>query len=31
MIEEKEKEGDAHIGSLQLLNALNAKLMPKMP
>ncbi|XP_059598686.1 uncharacterized protein LOC132255070 [Vitis vinifera] len=31
MIEEKEKEGDAQVGSLQLLNALKAKPMPKMP
>ena len=31
MIEEKEKEGDAQVGSLQLLNALNAKSMPKTP
>ena len=31
MIEEKEKEGDAHVGSLQLLNALKAKPVPKMP
>nr|CAN69869.1 hypothetical protein VITISV_036524 [Vitis vinifera] len=31
MIEEKEQEGDAKVGSLQLLNALKAKLMPKMP
>ena len=33
MIEEKEKEkeGDAHMGSLQLLNALKAKPVPKMP
>ena len=31
MIEEKEKEVDAHVGSLQLLNALNAKLVPKTP
>ena len=28
---EKEKEGDAHMGSLQLLNALKAKPVPKMP
>ena len=31
MIEEKEKKGDTHIGSLQLLNSLKAKPMPKMP
>ena len=33
MIEEneKEKEGDAHVGSLQLLNALKAKPVPKTP
>ncbi|RVW29622.1 hypothetical protein CK203_100961 [Vitis vinifera] len=31
MIEEKEKEGDAQVGSLQLLNALKAKPMPKTP
>ncbi|RVW13292.1 hypothetical protein CK203_103430 [Vitis vinifera] len=33
MIEEKEKEkeGDAHMGSLQLLNALKAKPVPKTP
>ena len=31
MIEEKEKEGDAHVGSLQLLNPLKAKLVLKMP
>ena len=31
MIEEKEKEGDAHVRSLQLLNALKVKLVPKMP
>ncbi|RVW34437.1 RNA-directed DNA polymerase-like [Vitis vinifera] len=31
MIEEKEQEGDAKMGSLQLLNALKAKPMPKMP
>ena len=31
MIEENEKEGDAHVGSLQLLNALKAKPVPKMP
>ncbi|KAL6312910.1 hypothetical protein AAG906_016058 [Vitis piasezkii] len=30
MIEEKEQEGDAKVGSLQLLNALKAKPMPKM-
>ena len=29
MILEKEKKGDAHVGSLQLLNALKAKLVPK--
>ncbi|KAL6317877.1 hypothetical protein AAG906_030631 [Vitis piasezkii] len=29
MIEEKQNEGDAHIESMQLLNALKAKLMPK--
>ncbi|WKA10666.1 hypothetical protein VitviT2T_028228 [Vitis vinifera] len=29
MIEEKEQEGDAKVGSLQLLNALKAKPMPK--
>ena len=28
---EKEKEGYAHMGSLQLLNTLKAKSMPKMP
>ena len=31
MIEEKEKEGDAHMGLLQLLNALKAKPVPKTP
>ena len=31
MIEEKENEGDAQVGSLQLLNALKAKLIPKTP
>ncbi|KAL6326371.1 hypothetical protein AAG906_007876 [Vitis piasezkii] len=31
MIEEKEQEGDAKVGSLQLLNALKAKPMPKTP
>ncbi|RVX07653.1 hypothetical protein CK203_021959 [Vitis vinifera] len=31
MIEEKEQEGDAQVGSLQLLNALKAKPMPKTP
>ncbi|RVW34706.1 hypothetical protein CK203_107126 [Vitis vinifera] len=31
MIKEKEKEGNAHVGSLQLLNALKAKLVPKTP
>ena len=31
MIEENEKEGDAHVRSLQLLNALKAKPVPKMP
>ena len=31
MIEENEKEGDAHVGSLQLLNALKVKSVPKMP
>ena len=33
MIEEneKEKEGDAHMGSLQLLNTLKAKMVLKMP
>ncbi|KAL6329497.1 hypothetical protein AAG906_021505 [Vitis piasezkii] len=31
MIEENEKEGDAHVGSLQLLNALKAKPVPKTP
>lgn len=31
MIEEKENERDAHVGSLQLLNTLKAKLVPKMP
>ena len=31
MIEEKEKEGDAHVGSLQLLNILKAKPMAKTP
>ena len=29
MIEEKEKEGDAHVGSLQLLHALKAMPVPK--
>ncbi|RVX02488.1 hypothetical protein CK203_031142 [Vitis vinifera] len=31
LIEENEKEGDAHVGSLQLLNALKAKPIPKTP
>ncbi|KAL6319676.1 hypothetical protein AAG906_026735 [Vitis piasezkii] len=31
MIEEKEKEGDAHVGSLQLLNSLKAKPVPMTP
>ena len=31
MLKEKEKEGNAHVGSLQLLNALKAKLVPKTP
>ncbi|RVW75349.1 hypothetical protein CK203_010321 [Vitis vinifera] len=31
MIEEREQEGDAKMGSLQLLNALKAKPMPKTP
>ena len=31
MIEEKEQEDDAKMGSLQLLNALKAKPMPKTP
>ncbi|RVW77234.1 hypothetical protein CK203_043340 [Vitis vinifera] len=31
MIKENEKEGDAHVGSLQLLNALKAKPVPKTP
>ena len=31
MKEENEKEGDAHVESLQLLNALQAKSVPKMP
>ena len=31
MIKEKEKEDDAHMGLLQLLNALKAKLVPKTP
>ena len=31
MIEENEQEGDAKVGSLQLLNAFKAKPMPKMP
>ena len=31
MIEEKEKEDNAHVGSLQLLNTLKAKLVPTMP
>ena len=31
MIEEKEKEGDAQVGALQLLNALKVKPMPKTP
>ena len=30
MIEKKEKKGDAHVGSLQLLNAVKAKSVPKM-
>ena len=30
MIEENKKEGDAHVGSLQLLNALKAKPVPKL-
>ena len=30
MIKENEKEGDAHVGSLQLLNAVKAKSVPKM-
>ena len=29
MIEEKEKVGGAHIGSMQFLNALKTKLVPK--
>ncbi|RVW89537.1 hypothetical protein CK203_043644 [Vitis vinifera] len=31
MIKEKEKEGNAHVRSLQLLNALKAKSVPKTP
>ena len=31
MIEEKENEGEAQVGSLQLLNALKAKPIPKTP
>ena len=31
MIEEKEKDGDAHVGLLRLLNALKAKPVPKTP
>ena len=31
MIEENEQEDDAKVGSLQLLNALKAKPMPKTP
>ncbi|KAL6349714.1 hypothetical protein AAG906_041121 [Vitis piasezkii] len=31
MIEENEKKGDAHVGSLQLLNTIKAKPVPKMP
>lgn len=31
MINEKEKEGDAQVGSMQLLNTLKAKSVPKMP
>ena len=31
MILEKEKKGDAHVGSLQLLNAIKAKPVPKTP
>ncbi|KAL6331206.1 hypothetical protein AAG906_009634 [Vitis piasezkii] len=31
MIEEKEKEDNAHVGSLQLLNTLKAKLVPTTP
>lgn len=31
MIGEKEKEGDVHMGSLQLLNALKVKSVPKTP
>ncbi|RVW45297.1 hypothetical protein CK203_092499 [Vitis vinifera] len=31
MIEEKKKEGEAHVGLLQLLNILKAKSVPKMP
>ena len=31
MIEEKEQEGDAKVGSLQLLNTLKAKSMFKTP
>ena len=31
MIEEKEKEGNAYVGSVQLLNTLKAKLVPKTP
>ena len=31
MIKENEEEGDPHVGSLQLLNVLKAKLVPKKP
>ena len=31
MIEEKKKEGEAHVGLLQLLNILKAKSVPKVP
>ena len=31
MIEEKEKEGDAHVGLMQLLKALKTKSVPKTP
>ncbi|RVW89574.1 hypothetical protein CK203_043558 [Vitis vinifera] len=31
MIEKNDKKGDAHVGSLQLLNALKAKPVPKTP
>ena len=31
MIDEKEKEGDAHVKLMQLLNALKINPMPRMP